>query len=63
MKTYSYEENKVITKKLIGIYNDENHTIDIDGEDKDIIKELKDFDGTSVEIVIKVKETTDLIEN
>ena len=63
MKTYSYEENKVITKKLIGIYNDENHTIDIDGEDKDIIKELKDFDGTSVEIIIKVKETTDLIEN
>lgn len=63
MKTYSYEENKVITKKLIGIYNDENHTIDIDGEDKDIIKELKDFDGTSVEIVIKEKETTDLIEN
>ena len=63
MKTYSYEENKVITKKLIGIYNDENHTIDIDGEDKDIIKELKDFDGTSVESVIKAKETTDLIEN
>lgn len=63
MKTYLYEENKVITKKLIGMYNDKNHTIDIDGEDKDIVKELKDFDGTSVEIIIKVKETTDLIEN
>ena len=33
------------------------------GLDTSSIKELKDFDGTSVEIVIKVKETTDLIEN
>ena len=44
------------------MYNDENHAINIDGEDKDILKELKDFDGISVEIIMKVKETTDLVE-
>lgn len=60
MKTYSYEENKTITKKLIGMYDAENHTIDIDGESKDVVEELKDFEGLVTEITVKVKESTDL---
>lgn len=61
-KTYSYKENRVVTKKLIGMYDAINHTIDIDGEVKDILEELKDFEGAITEVVIKVKEEVDLLD-
>lgn len=61
-KNYVFKESKVTTKKLIGMYDAEKHVIDVDGEEKDIITELKDFEGAIVEIVIKVKEETDLVE-
>ena len=61
-KNYTYKESKVTTKKLVGMYNAEKHTIEVDGEDKDIIAELKDFEGSIVEVVVKVKEETDLAD-
>lgn len=61
-KNYTYKESKVTTKKLVGCYDAEKHTIEVDGEDKDIIAELKDFEGAVVEVVIKVKEETDLAD-
>lgn len=61
-KNYTYKESKVTTKKLIGMYDAEKHTIEVDGEDKDIITELKDFEGSVVEVVVKVKEETDLAD-
>ena len=61
-KNYVFKESKVTTKKLIGMYDAEKHVIDVDGEEKDIVTELKDFEGAIVEIVIKVKEETDLVE-
>ena len=61
-KNYTYKESKVTTKKLVGMYDAEKHTIEVDGEDKDIIAELKDFEGSVVEVVIKVKEETDLAD-
>ena len=61
-KNYTYKESKVTTKKLVGIYDAEKHTIEVDGEDKDIIAELKDFEGSVVEVVVKVKEETDLAD-
>ncbi len=61
-KSYSYKESKVTTKKLVGMYDSEKHVIDVDGENKDIVEELKDFEGTIVEVVIKVKEETDLAD-
>lgn len=61
-KSYSYKESKVTTKKLVGMYDAEKHVIDVDGENKDIVEELKDFEGAIVEIVIKVKEETDLAD-
>ena len=61
-KSYSYKESKVTTKKLVGMYDAEKHVIDVDGENKDIIEELKDFEGAVVEVVIKVKEETDLAD-
>lgn len=61
-KNYTYKESKVTTKKLVGMYDAEKHTIEVDGEDKDIITELKDFEGSVVEVVVKVKEETDLAD-
>ena len=61
-QNYVFKESKVTTKKLIGLYNAEKHTIDIDGVDKDIVEELKDFADSLIEIVVKVKEETDLLD-
>ena len=61
-KNYTYKESKVTTKKLVGMYDAEKHTIEVDGEDKDIIAELKDFEGSVVEVVVKVKEEIDLAD-
>lgn len=61
-KNYTYKESKVTTKKLVGMYDAEKHTIEVDSEDKDIIAELKDFEGSVIEVVIKVKEETDLAD-
>ena len=61
-KSYSYKENRTVTKKLVGMYDAEKHTIEVDGEDKDIIAELKDFADSPIEIVVKVKEETDLLD-
>ena len=61
-KSYSYKENRTVTKKLVGMYDAEKHTIEVDGEDKDIIAELKDFEGAIIEVVIKEKSETDLAD-
>ncbi len=61
-KSYSYKESKVTTKKLAGVYDAERHTIEVDGIDKDVVEELKDFEGAIIEIVIKEKTETDLSE-
>ena len=59
-KNYTYKESKVTTKKLAGMYDANSHTIDVDGDNKDIIDELKDFEGAIIEVVIKEKSETDL---
>ena len=61
-QNYVYKESKVTTKKLVGFYDVEKHSIEVDGEDKDIIEELKDFNGSAIEVVIRVKEETDLLD-
>lgn len=61
-KNYTYKESKVTTKKLVGMYDAEKNVIDVDGESKNIVSELNDFDGSVVEVVIKVKEETDLAD-
>ena len=61
-QNYVYKESKITTKKLVGAYDAEKHTIEVDGSNKDVVEELKDFEGAVVEIVIKVKEETDLLD-
>lgn len=59
---YIYKENRVITKKMAGIYDSEKHTVEVDGTDYDVLSELSDFDGAIIEVVVKIKEETDLSE-
>lgn len=61
-KSYQYKETKLTTKKLAGIYDAERGVINVDGEDLSVLEELKDFEGAPLEIVMKVKEETDLAD-
>lgn len=62
MANYLYKKNTVTTKKLAGIYDAEGGIINIDGEDKELLEELRDFEGAAIELVVKVKEETDLAD-
>lgn len=59
-KNYSYKESVVISKKMTGNYNSSTFDIEVDGEMKNVINELKAFDGQSIEMTIKVKKENDL---
>ena len=59
-KTYSYKENKTISKKISGVYDSATHTIESEGDKRDILKELEDFADDVIEISITTKEETDL---
>lgn len=61
-KNYQYKESRVTTKKLAGVYNAGNHTIDVDGFERNIVEELKDFEGAVIEVVVKEKSEMDLSE-
>lgn len=62
MANYLYKKNTVTTKKLAGIYDAEGGIINVDGEDKELLEELHDFEGAAIELVVKVKEETDLAD-
>lgn len=59
-KNYSYKENKTISKKISGVYDTTTHTIESEGDKRDILKELEDFADDVIEISITTKEETDL---
>lgn len=48
--------------KTAGLIDVENMTITVDGEDKKLSRLWKDFEGSEVEIVIKVKVDEDIPE-
>ena len=59
-KSYTYKENKTISKKISGVYDSATHTIESEGDKRDILKELEDFADDVIEISITMKEETDL---
>ena len=59
-KSYTYKENKTISKKISGVYDTATHTIASEADNRDILKELEDFEGAVIEVSITVKEETDL---
>ena len=59
-KNYTYKESKTTTKKISGVYDTATHTIESEADNRDILKELEDFEGAVIEVSIVVKEETDL---
>lgn len=59
-KSYTYKENTTISKKISGVYDSATHTIESEGDKRDILKELEDFADDVIEISITTKEETDL---
>lgn len=62
MANLVYKQTTVTTKKLAGFYNAENHSIDVDGVEMDVLEALEVFNGAPLELVVKVKEETDLLD-
>lgn len=43
MSNFMYKKTEITTKKLAGIYDAEGGIINVDGEDKELLEELRDF--------------------
>lgn len=63
MANLVYKRSTTTTSlKTAGLIDVENMTITVDGEDKKLSRLWKDFEGSEVEIVIKVKVDEDIPE-
>ena len=62
MANLVYERSTTTSLKTAGLIDVENMTITVDGEDKKLSRLWKDFEGSEVEIVIKVKVDEDIPE-
>lgn len=59
---FVFKEVKTTSMKAAGILDADNMTIDVDGEPKDIKTLLSVFNGTPIELNIKIKEESELDE-
>lgn len=62
MANLVYKQTTITTKKLARFYDAEKHSIDVDGVEMDVLDALKVFNGVPLELVVKVKEETDLLD-
>ena len=62
MANLVYKRSTTTSLKTAGLIDVENMTITVDGEDKKLSRLWKDFEGSEVEIVIKVKVDDDIPE-
>lgn len=62
MANLVYKRSTTTSLKTAGLIDVENMTITVDGEDKKLSRLWKDFEGSEVEIVIKVKVDEDTPE-
>ncbi len=61
-QSFTYKKTTVTQMKVAGILDTDNMTVDVEGEDKKLSTLLSDFNGAGIEIVIKVKDETELEE-
>lgn len=59
-KAFSYKKSTSINLKACGMVDIARGIIEIDGEEKNILELLKDFDGLITELGAKVKNEQDL---
>lgn len=62
MANLVYKRSTTTSLKTAGLIDVENMTITVDGEDKKLSRLWKDFEGSEIEIVIKVKVDEDIPE-
>lgn len=62
MKNLVYKQTIVTQKKMAGFYDADKHEIEVDGVSMDILEALRDFDGAALELVVKIKEGKDLLD-
>lgn len=62
MANLVYKRSTTTSLKTADLIDVENMTITVDGEDKKLSRLWKDFEGSEVEIVIKVKVDEDIPE-
>ena len=62
MASFSYKQNKTTTLKACGFIDIDHTTITVDEEEKSLKTLLSDFNGSFVELVVKVKEEQELDE-
>lgn len=57
-----YKKTEAITLSVKGFIDQENMTIDVDGDIKKLSTLLSDFDGSYIEMTVKTKNETELDE-
>lgn len=62
MSNFSYKKTTTTAMKVAGIIDTDNMTIDVDGEEKKLSTLLSDFNGTGIEINVKVKDEEEINE-
>lgn len=62
MSNFTYKRTTTTSMKVAGIIDTDNMTVDVDGEVKKLSTLLSDFNGTGIEINVKVKEENELDE-
>lgn len=59
---FSYKRTTQTAMKVAGIIDTDKMTIDVDDEEKDLATLLSDFNGSYVEINVKIKNEEELDE-
>ena len=59
---FSYKRTTQTAMKVSGIIDTDKMTIDVDDEEKDLTTLLSDFNGSYVEINVKIKNEEELDE-
>lgn len=59
---FSFKEVTTKTMKITGMVDTDNMTIDVDGEEKKLSTLLSVFNGTDVDIQVKIKSESELDE-
>lgn len=59
---FSFKEVTTTTMKVTGMFDSDNMTIDVDGEMKKLSTLLSVFNGSTVDIQVKIKSEQDIDE-
>ena len=62
MSNFVYKRTTQTAMKIAGIIDTDKMVIDIDGDEKKLATLLSDFNGTCVEINVKIKDEEELDE-